>query len=348
MRVGMIPDNPLEWLLAKTNAVPFPVADTFAAMMQARTIMAGVRLGVFGVLAEGPASITKLAERLSCQERGIQALLDALVGCRYVVESDGRYRISPRARKWLTPNDPHSVNRFIDFNYDNWEWWGHLEDAIRTGKSLDLHAQLQGIDAWRRYLYGLHDLSKMAAKEMVFRLRLKPGHRRILDIGGGHGAYVAAYCRKYPDVKAEILDLPPAVEVGKEIVDKYDKDVADRIEFRPGDVEKDPLGNGYDVVFLFNLIHHFNGEGNRRIFNKVSGAMNPGGRFVVLDQFKRPMQTDSYAAVLTQLMFLVTSSAGSHGLDEVRQWLEGAGFSNVRTRDLRVGPGTSYVIATKR
>jgi hypothetical protein len=99
MRVGMIPENPVEWLLNKANVIPFPVADTFVAMMQTRTIIAAARLRVFASLSKGPASTTELA-RVSRVRRGMKTLLDALVGCGCAVESRAVSAFW-RARKWL-------------------------------------------------------------------------------------------------------------------------------------------------------------------------------------------------------------------------------------------------------
>ena len=190
----------------------------------------------------------------------------------------------------------------------------------------------------------------MAAKELVLRFRLKPNQTRLLDIGGGHGAYRAAYCRKYPNLHSVIFDLQPSLDVAREIVGTLYRDVVDRIAFRPGDLAKDDFGSGYDVIFIFNVLHHFDAAAIRQTFQKINRALNPGGTFVILDQFKRDKGAgpESYAAVLTQLLFLVTSNAGSLDLGEVRAWLEESGFSNVRSKNLRVGPGTSYVTAVKR
>ena len=348
MRVGMIPENPVEWVLNQANVIPFPVADTFVAMIQARTIMAAARLGVFAALSNGPATVLDLARKLSCKERGIKALLDALVGCGYAVESQGRYRLSRRARKWLGTDSPHSIIHYINFKYYTWDWLGRLEEAVQSGMGLDLHHRLLDIEGWRSYLYGLHELSRMAAKEMLLRFRLKRSDKRLLDIGGGPGAYTAAYCRRYPNLRAVIFDLPQAVNVGKEIIGKKYQDVADRIEFVQGDLLKDPFGGGYDVVFLFNVIHHFSHQENRQTFKKVYDALNPGGTFVILDQLKQATRADSYLAVLTQLMFLMTSRSESHGLDDVRHWLREIGFSDVRSKGLLIGPGTSFVTATKK
>lgn len=347
MRIGMVPESIIERLLIKANAIPFPVADTFAAILQASAVIAAARLGIFDKIAKKPASVSELAISLSCQEKGLKALLETLLCCGYVVEKEGRYGLSRGARKWLDPDNPYSMNNFITFNHDNWNWLSHLEESIKTGMTIDLHDQLLDTDGWRRYLYGLHDLARMAAREISFRFRLKSSQNRLLDIGGGHGAYAATFCRRYPQLRATIFDLPPAIEIGKEIITKYYKDVADRIELMPGDLFKDKLGEGYDVVFLFNVIHHIGEEEIQQVFKKIYSTLNPGGTFVILDQFKQPSATLSYGAVLTQLLFLVTSNAGSHQLSDIRNCLEKEGFSGIKFKGLRLGPGTSLLIASK-
>jgi len=348
MRVGMIPENILEWILTRGNAVPFPVADTFVAILQARAVLAATRLGLFDYLAKQPASVAELASGLSCNEKGIQSLLEALTCSGYLLETGGRYKLTPQASKWLDPSQSTSMNRFIDFNIDNWNWLGHLEEHIKTGLTVDIHDRALDSEGWRRYMYGLHDLSRMAAKELLLRFRLKPSQKRLLDIGGGHGAYAANYCRRYSHLRADVFDLPPAVEVGKEIVEKQYGDVSDRIHFIPGDLLKDMVGEGYDVVFLFNVIHHIPAEELSNTFKKIYGALNPGGTFLILDQYKQSSRTDSYFAALTQLLFLVTSNAGSHQLEDVRKRLESQKFTVTKFKTLRIGPGTALLTATRQ
>lgn len=347
MRIGMIPQTVLEWFLSKMNVIPFPAEDTFVAMMQTRAIMAANRLGIFTSLAKGPASSAELARDLSCQIRGLEALLEAVKNAGYVVEQKGRYSLSPKARKWVTPDSSESVNWFIEFNYDNWERMGNLEESVKTGKSLDLHAQLLDITQWRRYLYGLHDLSRMAAKEIVLRRLVGSSPKLLLDIGGGHGGYSAAFCRAYPLLKAVIFDLPQAIEIGNEIIRKHYGDVTDRIEFKEGDITKDSWGTGYDVVLLMNVIHHFEPEQIRQIFGKIMGTIKPGGVLLILDQLNNVNKSTAYLASMAELLFLVMTSGRSYRFDTVQDWLIEAGFKNIRLKNLRVGPGASVLAAEK-
>ncbi|MFP2931183.1 methyltransferase dimerization domain-containing protein, partial [Pyxidicoccus sp. 3LG] len=84
MRLGLKADNLLERVADWFNLAPQPLAHAFFGMMASRTLMAGARLGVYGQLAEGPASAEALAERLKLSPEGTRTLLEALVACEAV------------------------------------------------------------------------------------------------------------------------------------------------------------------------------------------------------------------------------------------------------------------------
>ncbi len=348
MRIGMIPENPLEWFLCKINAIPFPAEDTLVALLQTRAVMAGSQLGIFDTLATNSYTLSKLAEKVACQETELGTLLSSLVHCGYIRAKAGKYELSPRARKWLTPGTPESINSFIDFNYDNLRRLDNLEKVLKTGKAMDIHSQLHDIEEWRRYLFGLHDLAKLAVKEMMIRCSFRTPPSALLDIGGGHGGYSAAYCRRFPDLKAIIFDLPDAIKIGTEIVNEYYPDVSERISFVQGNIEKDSIGKGYDLVFLMNVIHHLQPGHIPGVLTRIFEGMKPNGTLVIIDQFKETGKSGSYLASLAELLFLVMSSGKTYGLSEVNGWLEEAGFTTIKVFNLKVGPGTSVLTTIRK
>ena len=51
-----------------------------------------------------------------------------------------------------------------------------------------------------------------SAREVGRRTPVKSGARDMLDIGGSHGYYSVAICRRHPGLRAVILDLPEAIK----------------------------------------------------------------------------------------------------------------------------------------
>ena len=71
-----------------------------------------------------------------------------------------------------------------------------------------------------------HSGSLGPARLMAKRMSLA-GRNRLLDIGGGSGAYTLAFCAANPQLKATILDFPQTVETAKKYT--LDAGLADRV-----------------------------------------------------------------------------------------------------------------------
>ena len=193
----------------------------------------------------------------------------------YLERVGSRYRLARRARRWLDPQGPGYVGNLIRFNRDHWRWWSGLEAVLASGQPLAVHQELPDGAAWRRYVLGMRDLAGLVADDVVGALRVSRPPRRLLDLGWTHGTYAAAFCRRYPTLTATVLDLPPVATIGAELIGVMG--LAERIEFRGGDARRDDLGSGYDVVLLFDVLHHFPAQQARALLGRAVSALSPGG-----------------------------------------------------------------------
>jgi hypothetical protein len=81
MRYGAIAENSLEEQLLSSPEAPRALFDTFLPLVQARAIIAGVRLGVFEALREGSRSCEELAGSLRLDAEALELVLRVFVGC---------------------------------------------------------------------------------------------------------------------------------------------------------------------------------------------------------------------------------------------------------------------------
>ncbi len=341
MRLGVLPQGLAEWLALRLNLVPTPLADGVFAMMACRALMAGVRLGIIDLLATGPASAGALASRLGLDPMGTVALTEALVSGGYLERVGERYRLARRAGRWLDPNSPTYVGNLIRFNEDHWSWWSELEGVVTSGQPVSVHRTMEDSAAWRRYLLAMRDLAGLVANDVVASLRPPARPRRLLDIGGAHGVYAATFCRRYPSLRATVLDLPPVALIGAELSSATNPDLD--IEFRAGDARHDDLGAGYDIVLLFDVLHHFPAEEARQLLGRAIAALEPGGMIAVLEP-TRASRPDQLAALL-HLHYFLASRGGVFAADTLASWLAAAGCRGVRRRSLRRAPGLSLFSA---
>jgi len=306
--------------------------------------MAGVKLGLFEVLESQPRSAKELSILLNCSEQGIAALSDVLVGCGYLRKEGNSYVNTPLTKRWLVPSSPHYVGNYIKFNYDQWKWWSHVEDLIVEGKSIDIHERLDNEKEWRRYLYGMKDIAALTADEVIARVPVPKGAKRLLDLAGGHGMYSITMCRKHSNLQAVIFDLERAARVGQELIEM--EGMADRISYKIGDLKSDEFGVDFDIVFLFNILHHFSPGVNYSTLKKIYDAMNPGGVIVILEALKAVDYSNQLALFLS-LNFFIMSRADTYRYEEVRDWLQKVGFDNLKKKELRTAPGISIITGRK-
>ena len=163
----------------------------------------------------------------------------------------------------------------------------------------------------------------------VVKAIASPSLKRVLDLGGGSGAYSIALARAVPGLKAEILDTAEVVPLTQQYIRQAG--LADRISTRVGDMLNDPLGDGYDLVLVSAICHMFSPDDNRTLFERVFNALAPNGQVVVQDFILEPDKTAPRAAALFALNMLVGTTAGnSYSEPEYANWLHDAGFTEVR------------------
>jgi 2-polyprenyl-3-methyl-5-hydroxy-6-metoxy-1,4-benzoquinol methylase len=349
VRLALKSANPAEWLALRAGLVPTPAAEAWGGMATSGVVVAAVRTGITARLSQRPATAADVAADLGLDPLPTRLLLHCLRSAGHVTERHGRYRLSRRARRWLDPSAPLSLAGYVAATADYWPWWEGLEQAARTGTSSGSHEAPTGDAYWRRYIGGQLELARLSAAEVARKLPLRGRHgagpRALLDIGGGHGWYSACLCRRHPGLTATVLDLPGSAAVGREVITAAG--LSDRVLFREGDVTETDLGDGYDAVLCFNLVHHLGRDQIADLFGRAAKALNPGGTLAVLDVFAdHGRRRQAYTDMLALFVYL-SSGAQVHTPAELAGWLGDAGFARSRrVRVLRI-PGLTLQVARK-
>jgi SAM-dependent methyltransferase len=347
MRLGVIAENIIERLVLRSNAVPEPLLETQMAFCMARSIMAGVKLGLFEAAGDGALSAEDLAKTCGTNPAATEKLLNTLTGCRYFKFRNGAYALTPKAAKWLLRRSPQSLCDKLLFQFYEWEMVEGYEDFVRTGKPMAGHEGLQGDDFWNSYQRGMRNLAGFAAGEVAERFPMPPGARDMLDVGGSHGHFSVSLCRRHPDLKSVILDLPEAVKHAAPILSE--EKMGARVTHRPGNALTDELGEGsVDIAFMSQLVHHFTDEQNRALMKKIARALRTRGVCVMFEAIRPRTPAESgQTAALLDLYFAMVSESGTWPLATMQDWLQSAGLEPLKPIWLRTMPGGALVAGRK-
>ena len=331
-------------ILLQLNQGPGPMLD-FLGAQAFRAACVAQRLGIFEALSNGPLTAAQVAHQIEADERGTTLLMEALEALGYLKKKNARYANTSMTAKWL----PALADGLPFFERVVFEQWGYLEESIRSGEPpVDLYEQFDREPGrWREFQAGMVAIARMAADDVVAKVKLPATARRLLDVGGGHGLYSIKFCRRYPQLSATVFDWPQALEVAREVITA--EGMGDRVSVQEGDFWIDELGNGYDVALLFNIVHAYLPDKNTELVRKVAGALNPGGLIVILDQLTgKALGPTAKAMSRLQGLTLFNATGGqSYAFEEIGGWLTNAGFTKPRRINLLKSPGNGLVLGTK-
>ncbi|NEO42351.1 MAG: methyltransferase domain-containing protein [Moorea sp. SIOASIH] len=344
MRVGINPENLLEKSALALGQVPQPAIETQACLVLARSLIAATKLGVFEALGSSSLSAQEIAARCNLNKRALTQLLDALVATDYLAKEGNCYTLAPVARKWLLSHNESSLYDYTISRLLAWEWLTHLEDFIRTGNPLQSHDKMTS-HHWQLYHRGMRSIASVAAPEVVKCTPLPTGAQKMLDVGGSHGYFSVMLCRRYPELKAVILDLPEGIEYAAPLL--AEEGMGDRVVYQTGNVLKEDLGtNVYDLIFMANLIHHFDEKNNIELFQRLAQALRPGG-YLVVQKTIFPSKEDGQLGALGNLFFSLTSAGSNWSFSEIAQWQQKAGLVPRKPIQFRRTPATGQQVAVK-
>jgi SAM-dependent methyltransferase len=152
-------------------------------------------------------------------------------------------------------------------------------------------------------------------------------------------------CRRWPQLQASVLDLPASVAVGRRIV--AEQGFQGRVSFVEGDALADPLGEGLDVISIFNLLHHLAPSDVRRLLRRARGALRAGGCLVVGETARgEPGEVPTRAGSASAIVYFASSGTRNYSASELRAWLRQAGFQSVEVHRAERSPWRLLYLAT--
>lgn len=220
-----------------------------------------------------------------------------------------------------------------------------LEQVLRSGRHFAMHEERRDPELWEAYIRGLYAVSLAEFDDNAALVPVENA-RALADVAGGHGGFSMAMCRRHPELRATILDLPPSAAVGRKIV--AEQGFEDRVDFREGDVFDVGLGEGLDVVSIFNLVHHLPEDRDRELCRMAYEALRPGGWIAIGDTERpRPGEEVHRHGALSSLLFYAWSHGHNFHREEIEGWLREAGFEEVRTERNKRSPWRIIVLGRR-
>jgi SAM-dependent methyltransferase len=293
------------------------------------------KLNLADALRDGPQPSSVLARMCAAHPDTLRRVLRALASLALLSEeADGRFGLAPLGRL-LRSDVPDSLRDQVVLE---WEVWTRARDgllaAVRTGESgfsqvfgHSLYEHLaQHPDLARTFDAEMVSMSLSAAAALLAAYDFSPASR-IVDVGGGAGALLAAILQGNPLASGIVFDLPAVAEGARAYLAAAG--LGARCEVVAGDFFSGGLPHG-DTYVLSHVLHNWDGAHCTQILQNCRAAMPPDGRIVIFEHRMPERITQPERAVEFDISMLVLTGGRQRTEAEYRKLLGGAGLELTR------------------
>jgi len=317
-------------------------------------LLACVRLDVFHLLADGPRPLGEIAVACRLEPEAASRLLEAAVSLRLLQRwGAGAYRLGELGATLLGNEgvlamvrhhpllyrdlmDPVALLRGELASTELASFWGY---ARSPGQGRALAAA--EVAAYSELMAASQSL---IAEQVIGTYRFAR-HRRLLDVGGGEGAFLQAVAAAVPGLALELFDLPGVVERARQRLGSAG--LAARVAVHGGDFTRDPLPAGADLITLVRVLHDHDEPLVRHLLRAVHAALPIGGRLLIAEPLAGSAGAETVGAAYFGMYLLAMGSGRARTRAEMVGLLEAAGFSRVRELATPLPLQTSVFVAEK-
>jgi SAM-dependent methyltransferase len=316
--------------------------NTFTGYQRTAALKAAVELDVFTQIAVGAGTVEGLAARCQAAPRGLRALLNHLVVDGFLTRDGERYGLGATAAAFLDRRSPGYLGSAIGFIASPMivEGFDCLTDAVRRGGTAvpDRGALAPEHPIWVEFARAMAPLAGMSAVLLANFLDVEhaPGWK-VLDIAAGHGMFGITLARLNPGIEVTALDWKNVLAVAEEHARAAG--VSARLRMLAGSAFEVPFGDGYDLVLLPNILHHFDPPACEQLLAKARAALAPSGRVVIVEFVPDDDRSGPPDAVRFALVMLAGTPAGdAYTFAEYATMLRSVGFGRASLHELPPSP----------
>lgn len=311
--------------------------DLLAGFAYSQVLRAYVEAGLFDILSEGPIGVEDIAPRMELSEGAALTLLRAgralmlseeAAPDRWMLGEQGavfatnagvqamvrHHRLlyadlaDPLALLRADRREPTGLSRF-------WTYAGALHGAGERGAQTAEYSELM--------VASQHFVADEVLASVSFR-----GVKRLLDVGGGHGAFLKAIGTVWPQLHLGLFDLPEVVAIGGTALNGAVE--AERVSTHPGNFFNDFIPQGYDMVSLIRILHDHDDEPAQALLANIRKSLAPGSRLLIAEPMARIPGAEPMGEAFFGLYLWAMGSGRARSPAEITAMLKSAGFARAQ------------------
>ena len=290
-----------------------------------QAIHVAATLGIADLLRDGPRGSDELAATTGSHAPSLQRVLRALASVGVLhEEEDGAFALT-EVGACLRSDAAEPVGGWAAYVGlpSHFAAWSHLLHAVRTGENA--FRSVHGTDVWDYRAAHPEEGAVFDAAMTAIMVRANRHvlaaydfgrFARVVDVGGGRGAFLGAVLDANPGMRGVLFDQPHVVEAAV---------VGERCEVVPGSFF-DAVPEGADAYLLKAVLHDWEDEDAVRILRRCRAAIPDHGAVLVVER-DLGAANDNADAKFSDLNMMVGPGGRERTREEFATLLAAGGFA---------------------
>lgn len=302
------------------------------AFQTSRILLTAFELDLFTYLDKHLFTSEQLSEKLNCNFKHLEKLLNALVSLGFLRKVKNKFYNSDAASMFLVKGKNEFMGNLYHVN-DLWHSWSNLTEVIKTGRS-EINKKID--KNWKEnFIAAMHSRALKESKILASMLNLE-NVNTMLDLGGGSGIFSMAFIEKNNNIKSTIFDLPEIIPITKKYVNEFR--LKENISFIEGNYLIDNFEKKYDLIFLSSVVHINSFDQNMFLIKKCYESLNQRGQIIIKDWVMNEDKTEPVGGAIFSINMLVeTENGNTYSENEMKNWFFNAGINNIERKTSSFG-----------
>ena len=151
---------------------------------------------------------------------------------------------------------------------------------------------------------------------------------RLLDIGGGVGAFLTEALTRNPRLEGVLFDLPAVAELARGKLQS--SGLQSRVRIEEGDFYRDALPEGADIASLVRVLHDHDDDAALAILKAAHAALQPKGTLLIAEPMSGTAGAQAMGDAYFGLYLLAMGSGRPRTRDQLSGLVRQAGFRSAK------------------
>ena len=308
------------------------------AFMTSASLFAAIDLELFTAIAGGDNTVERFSRRAGIAQVNVDRLMAMCAAAGLIHWVGDHFENSEDVQRFLVKGESSYAGAWLAFVRPGWKRWGELTEELRREDAPTVIGSFDAamtVDAARKYHEATASVGFGSGRRFSRHVDLS-NRKKIMDLGGGSGAYSIVAVQRNPGLTAVVFDLPPVVEVTREFIAKHG--VTEQVSTQGGDFTKDDFPEGCDVAIMASNLPQYSREIIQSVVSKAFRSLEPGGEMHLIGEMLDDDRAGPVDAAIWGLYEVFANSTGmAHTRTECVSYFERAGFVDVAVNDFIPG-----------